>query len=44
MKNFQIIFLWKIIPTSSSLFLKSEKKKWKKKMQKRNKGQVLGLG
>jgi hypothetical protein len=39
MKKIQIIFLWKIIPPSSSLFVRSEKK-----MQKRNKGQVIRLG
>jgi hypothetical protein len=42
MKNSQILFLWKIIPTSSSLFLKV--KKMEEENAKRNKGQVLGLG
>jgi hypothetical protein len=43
MKKIQIIFLWKIIPPSSSLFLRSEKK-MEEEMKKRNKGQVIGLG
>jgi len=42
MKKFQIIFLWKIIPPSFSLFVRSEKK-MKEENAKKEEGSVLGL-